>query len=148
MKIFVVGLNHRSAPLAVLEKLAFDPEQTLRALRELRKRFEESEFVLLSTCNRVGLDCAYNRMDPVVLDDLMKFLSEYHHLPWEEFQEYLYTHSDEDAVRHLLKVASSLDSLVVGEPQIIGQVKESYRLSWSTRRTRKTLNRAVDRAFC
>ena len=87
MKIFVLGLNHKSAPLDVLEKLAFDPEQTLRALKELKKRFEGSEFVLLSTCNRVELYCACNRMEPVAADDLMKFFSEFHNVPWEEFQE-------------------------------------------------------------
>ena len=147
MKIFVLGLNHKSAPLDVLEKLAFDPEQTLRALRELKKKFEGSEFVLLSTCNRVELYCACNRMEPVAADDLMKFFSEFHNVPWDEFQEYLYVHSDEDSVRHLLKVASSLDSLVVGEPQIIGQVKESYRIACSAGSTGKVLNRLFHCAF-
>ncbi len=147
MKIFVLGLNHKSAPLAILEKLAFDSEQTLRALKELKNRFQESEFVLLSTCNRVELYCACNRMDPEVVDDLMKFMSEFHHVPWEEFQEFLYIHSDEDSVRHLLKVASSLDSLVVGEAQIIGQVKESYRLACTAGSTGKVLNRLFHCAF-
>jgi glutamyl-tRNA reductase len=147
MKIFVVGLNYKSAPLAVLEKLAFDSEQTFRALGELKRRFEESEFVLLSTCNRVELYCACNRTDPMIVNDLMKFLSEFHHLPWEEFQEYLYIHSDEDSVRHLLKVTSSLDSLVVGEAQIIGQVKGSYRLACTAQSTGKVLNRLFHCAF-
>ena len=147
MKIFVLGLNHKSAPLAILENLAFDSEKTLRALRELKRRFEESEFVLLSTCNRVELYCACNRVEPVVVDDLTKFLSEFHHFPWEEFQEYLYVHSDEDAVRHLLKVTSSLDSLVVGEAQIIGQVKESYRFACTAQSTGKVLNRLFHCAF-
>ena len=147
MKIFVLGLNHKSAPLAVLEKLAFDAEQTLRALKLLKGRFEGAEFVLLSTCNRVELYCACNRLNPVVLDDLVKFLSEFHHTPSEKFQEYLYINSDEDAVRHLLKVASSLDSLVVGEGQIIGQVKESYRLACTAKSTGKVLNRLFHCAF-
>jgi glutamyl-tRNA reductase len=108
MKIFVLGLNHKSAPLAVLEKMTFDSEQVLWALRRLKSRFEGAEFVLLSTCNRVELYCACNRANPVVVDNLVKYLSEFHHIPSEEFQEYLYIHSDEDAVRHLLKVASSL----------------------------------------
>ena len=147
MKIFVSGLNHKSAPLAVLEKLAFDAEQTLHALRQLKSRFEEAEFVLLSTCNRVELYCACNRLNPVGMDDLVKFLSEFHHVPSEKFQEYLYIHSDEDAVRHLLKVASSLDSLIVGEGQIIGQVKESYRLACTAKSTGKVLNRLFHCAF-
>ncbi len=147
MKIFVLGLNHKSAPLDVLEKLAFDSEQTLRALRELKDRFKDSEFVLLSTCNRVELYCACKRTEPVAADDLMKFFSEFHNVPWEEFQEFLYMHSDEDSVRHLLKVASSLDSLVVGEPQIIGQVKESYRIACTAGSTGKVLNRLFHCAF-
>ncbi len=147
MKIFVLGLNHKSAPLAVLEKLAFDAEQTHKALRQLKSRFEEAEFVLLSTCNRVELYCACNRLNPVVVDDLVKFLSEFHHITSETFQEYLYIHSDEDSVRHLLKVSSSLDSLVVGEGQIIGQVKESYRLACTAKSTGKVLNRLFHCAF-
>jgi glutamyl-tRNA reductase len=147
MKIFVLGLNHKSAPLDVLEKLSFDTEQTLQALRQLKSRFEEAEFVLLSTCNRVELYCACKRLNPVVVDDLVKFLSEFHLVSPDEFQEYLYIHSDEDAVRHLLKVASSLDSLVVGEGQIIGQVKESYRFACTAESTGKVLNRLFHCAF-
>lgn len=147
MKIFVLGLNHKSAPLDVLEKLAFDPEQTARALKELKTGFEGSEFVLLSTCNRVELYCACSRKEPVTVDELMKFLSEFHNVPLDEFQEFLYVHSDEDSVRHLLKVSSSLDSLVVGEPQIIGQVKESYRIACSAAGTGKVLNRLFHCAF-
>ena len=147
MKIFVLGLNHKSAPLAIREKLSFDSEQTLEALRQLKSGFEESEFVLLSTCNRIELYCAGNRSDPLFVDELVKFLSEFHHVPWEEFHEYLYVHSDEDSVRHLLKVASSLDSLVVGEAQIIGQVKESYRLACTAGSTGKILNRLFHCAF-
>jgi glutamyl-tRNA reductase len=86
-------------------------------------------------------------MNPVVVDDLMKFLSEFHHIPRQEFQEYLYIHSDEDAVRHLLIVASSLDSLIVGEAQIIGQVKESYRLACTAQSTGKILNRLFHCSF-
>ena len=125
MKILVVGLNHKSAPIDVREKLAFDPEQVLRALRELKHRFGEAEFVLLSTCNRVELYCANKRVGGIDGETLAKFLSEFHGVRWEEFQEFLYIHEDEESIRHLLTVASSLDSLVVGEAQIIGQVKES-----------------------
>jgi glutamyl-tRNA reductase len=144
MKILVVGLNHKSAPIDVREKLAFDPEQVLRALRELKHRFGEAEFVLLSTCNRVELYCASRS---VGWEDLAKFLSEFHGVRWEEIQEYLYYYNDEDSVRHLLTVASSLDSLVVGEAQIIGQVKESYRLACIAKSTGKVLNRLFHCSF-
>ena len=147
MKILVVGLNHKSAPIDVREKLAFDPEQVLRALRELKHRFGEAEFVLLSTCNRVELYCASQHIDGIAGETLAKFLSEFHDVPWEEFQEFLYIHEDEESVRHLLTVTSSLDSLVVGEAQIIGQVKESYHLACSAKSTGKVLNRLFHCAF-
>ncbi len=147
MKILVVGLNHKSAPIDVREKLAFDPEQVLRALRELKHRFGEAEFVLLSTCNRVELYCASKRVGGVDGETLAKFLSEFHDVRWEEFQEFLYIYEDEESIRHLLTVASSLDSLVVGEAQIIGQVKESYRLACAAKSTGKVLNRLFHCAF-
>ncbi|MGB2809292.1 MAG: glutamyl-tRNA reductase [Sedimentisphaerales bacterium] len=147
MKILVVGLNHKSAPIDVREKLAFDPEQVLRALRELKHRFGEAEFVLLSTCNRVELYCASELAGGVSGEDLARFLSEFHGVRWEEFQEFLYIHEDEESARHLLTVASSLDSLVVGEAQIIGQVKESYRLACIAKSTGKVLNRLFHCAF-
>ena len=147
MKILVVGLNHKSAPIDVREKLAFDPEQVLRALRELKHRFGEAEFVLLSTCNRVELYCASKRIGGVDGETLAKFLSEFHRVRWEDFQEFLYIYEEEECVRHLLTVASSLDSLVVGEAQIIGQVKESYRLACAAKSTGKVLNRLFHCAF-
>ncbi|MHC4736430.1 MAG: glutamyl-tRNA reductase [Planctomycetota bacterium] len=147
MKILVVGLNHKSAPIDVREKLAFDAEQVLRALRELKHKFGEAEFVLLSTCNRVELYCASKRAGGVDGERLAKFLSEFHDVPWEEFQEFLYIYEDEESIRHLLTVASSLDSLVVGEAQIIGQVKEGYKLACAAKSTGKILNRLFHCAF-
>ena len=147
MKIVVVGLNHKSASIDIRERLAFDSEQTLRALRELKNRFCEAEFVLLSTCNRVELYCASKRMGGVMAGETAKFLSEFHNVALEEFEDFLYVHNEEDAVKHLLTVASSLDSMVVGEAQIIGQVKESYRLACAAKSTGKVLNRLFHCAF-
>ena len=113
MKIIVLGLNHKTAPLSIREKLAFDAEQVSEALKRLKSRFEESEFVLLSTCNRVELYCASSKKNPISEDELIKFLSEFHNIPRNEFQDFLYIHTEENVVRHLLKVASSLDSLIV-----------------------------------
>jgi len=147
MKIVVVGLNHKTAHIDIRERLAFDSEQTLRALRELKNRFCEAEFVLLSTCNRVELYCASKRMGGVMAREIAKFLSEFHNVALEEFEDFLYVHNEEDAVKHLLTVASSLDSMVVGEAQIIGQVKESYRLACAAKSTGKVLNRLFHCAF-
>jgi len=147
MKIVVLGLNHKSAPIEIREKLAFDTAQTIKALKELKDRFHEAEFVLLSTCNRVELYCASILSDEVTAENLSEFLSEFHNIPLEKFQESLYIYENEDSVRHLLTVASSLDSMVVGEAQIIAQVKESYQLACTAKSTGKVLNRLFHSAF-
>jgi len=149
MKIVVLGLNHKSAPIEIREKLAFDTTQTLRALKELKNRFHEAEFVLLSTCNRVELYCAskISESEEVTAEDLTEFLSDFHNIPIEKFQESLYAYENEDSVRHLLTVASSLDSMVVGEAQIIAQVKESYQLACTAKSAGKILNRLFHCAF-
>jgi glutamyl-tRNA reductase len=147
MKIVVLGLNHKTAPLEIREKLAFDAVQTTRALYELKKRFAQAEFVLLSTCNRVELYCAGKQCQGVKTTKLAEFFSEFHGIELDQFRQFLYAYEDEDAVRHLLTVASSLDSLVVGEAQIIGQVKESYKLACAAKTTGKTLNRLFHSAF-
>jgi len=147
MKIVVLGLNHKTAPIEIREKLAFDTVQTTKALCELKNRFRLAEFVLISTCNRVELYCADKRTGGADADDLAKFISEFHNVKLEKFAEFLYSYCDEDAVRHLLTVASSLDSMVVGEVQIIGQVKESYKLACAARSTGKILNHLFHCAF-
>jgi len=147
MKIVVLGLNHKTAPVEIREKLAFDTVETTRALCELKNRFRQAEFVLISTCNRVELYCVDKRAGGADADDLAKFISGFHNIKPEKFAEFLYSYSDEDAVRHLLTVASSLDSMVVGEAQIIGQVKEGYKLACATKSTGKILNRLFHCAF-
>ena len=147
MKILVLGLNHKTAPLEIREKLAFDTAETSRALCELKKRFGQAEFVLISTCNRVELYCAGKHCQGADAAKLAEFLSEFHNVELDKFRQFLYTYEDEEAIRHLLMVASSLDSLVVGEAQIIGQVKESYRLACAAKTTGKILNRLFHCAF-
>jgi glutamyl-tRNA reductase len=147
MKILVAGLNHKTAAVDIRERLAFDADKTLDALRELKSRFSEAEFVLLSTCNRVELYCACRRNGAIEAETITKFLSKFHNIDAAEFRPFMYFYSDDDAVRHLLTVASSLDSMVVGEPQIIGQVKDSYRLACSAGSTGKVLNRLFHCTF-
>ena len=147
MKITVAGLNHKSAPVDIRGKLAFDAAQTVTALRQLKSRFPAAEFVLLSTCNRVELYSAAERTAGPVAEDLAEFLSEFQDITLADFQNFLYVYSDADAVSHLLKVASSLDSMVVGEAQIVGQVKESYRLACAAKSTGKILNRLFHCSF-
>ena len=147
MKIVVLGLNHKTAPVEIREKLAFNAAGTTEALSALKKLFPKAEYVLISTCNRVELYCAGLHCQGANPDRLAKFLSEFHHIELEKFHPFLYVYENEDAVRHLLTVASSLDSLVVGEAEIIGQVKESYRLACAAKTTGKVLNRLFHSAF-
>jgi glutamyl-tRNA reductase len=146
MKIVSVGLNHKTAPVDIREKLAFDPAETIRALRLLKDRYQQAEFVLLSTCNRVELYCASSR-EAVEPEDLIRFLAEFHNIAARDFGYFLYIHVDAEAVSHLLTVASSMDSMVVGEVQIINQVKEAYRLACTAKSTGKILNRLFHCAF-
>ena len=147
MKIVVVGLNHKTAGIDIRERLAFDAGQVVSALRELKGRFPEAEFVLLSTCNRIELYSACKSTGGVDAETITGFFSEFHKVGLDDFRDFLYIHNDVDAARHLLTVASSLDSMVVGEAQIIAQVKESYRLACSAKSTGKVLNRLFHSAF-
>ncbi len=147
MKITVVGLNHKTAPVEIRERLAFDCEQLHQALSRLKDSFTGAEFVLLSTCNRVELYCARDRTSRLAGPGLAEFLAGFHGLQLKDFQQLLYSFEDEEAVRHLLSVASGLDSMVVGEEQIIAQVKQSYRLACEAKSTGKTLNRLFHNAF-
>jgi glutamyl-tRNA reductase len=147
MNIAVIGLSHKTAPVNIRERLAFDSAQTLKALRELKGKFSEVEFVLLSTCNRVELYVAGRSEDIIGVEKLIEFLAKFHNVRKEEFRDFIYVYKDEDAARHLLTVASSLDSMVVGEGQIINQVKEGYSLACEAGSTGKVLNRLFHRSF-
>ena len=147
MKIVVLGLNHKTAPVEIREKLAFDAAETSRALCKLKKRFGQTEYVLISTCNRVELYCAGKHCQGADTAELAEFFAEFHNIELDKFRQYLYAYENEEAVRHLLMVASSLDSLVVGEAQIIGQVKDSYKLACAAKTAGKTLNRLFHCAF-
>jgi glutamyl-tRNA reductase len=147
MKIVSIGLNHKSAPIDIREKLYFNTDQTCLAMAQLKKNFPDSEFVLVSTCNRVEIYCACKRTGGVEHEQIAKFLADFHHLDLNNFHELLYFYSDEDAVRHLLTVASGLDSMVLGEDQVLGQIKESYKLACAAKSTGKILNRLFHCAF-
>lgn len=128
-RLLLVGLNHTTAPLEVRERLAFTAEQQRNALGAFRTRFPESEVVLLSTCNRVELYIARPVHGHPRTEELASFLSEFHDVPADLFASHLYEHAERDAVEHLFSVASSLDSMVLGEHQILGQVRQAYELS-------------------
>ena len=127
MLVQVVGCSHHGTSIAVRERLAFTPEQTREALDQWRRVFPGVEAVLLSTCNRVEIYAATERQPEPALDQIANFLARFHGLDPADVMEHLYQYSDEAAVRHLFAVAASLDSMVLGEPQILAQVKQAYQ---------------------
>jgi len=123
----VVGCSHHNTAIEMREKLAFSPAQTREALDRWRRVFPRTEAVLLSTCNRVEIYSAGEANVEPSLEQAALFLAEFHGLDAKSVIQYLYLHNDEAAVRHLFTVASSLDSMVLGEPQILKQVKDAYQ---------------------
>src|SRR5262249_10132165 len=123
--IVVVGVSHRTAPVAIREALAFPKERLGEALTRMRTEARMTEAMILSTCNRVEL---YGREgEESSLENLTAFLCRFHGRQPEEMHEFVYRLGGEDAVRHAFRVAASLDSMVLGEPQILGQVKDAYQ---------------------
>src|SRR2546430_7850563 len=125
-RLLLLGLNHASAPLEVREKLAFTSQQRALALAALRQRFEGCEAVLLCTCNRVELYAARALHDRPRHDEMAAFLADVRGVPADQIKPHLYEKSERDVITHLFSVASSLDSMVIGETQILGQVREAY----------------------
>jgi len=125
MNLALVGLSHKTAPVEVREKLAISDAALPRALEALRERNGVREGLILSTCNRVEV-LAHGEPASDLDACLPHFLADYHGLPLTTIRPYLYHYRERDAVRHIFRVAASLDSMVVGEPQILGQVKTAY----------------------
>ena len=147
MKLQMVGLSHHTAGVQIRERLAFSKEQAIAALSRLRQRYPETEAVLLSTCNRVELYVASESADCPSHHDVASFLAEFHGLdPVEIFGE-LFERTGEDFVRHLFMVAASLDSMVVGEAQILAQVKQAYELATSVQSVGPLTNAAFQAAL-
>ena len=122
MQLFTFGINHQTAPLAVREQVAFNADGMENALRDLVDNGGAKEAAILSTCNRMELYC--NAEHP---EQAIDWLAQYHHLPRKDIDPYLYTLPREQAVKHSFRVASGLDSMLLGEPQILGQMKQAVR---------------------
>ena len=146
MNLLITGLNHRTAPVEVREKIAFSDAALERALDSLRTRPGFIEGMILSTCNRVEIAVtAEETVDPRY--GLEQFLAEAREVPRDWIAPYLYHHTGSDAIRHLFRVASSLDSMVVGEPQILGQLKAAYAVAKERGTVTGFLDLVVSRAF-
>ena len=146
MNLHTLGLNHDSAPVEVREKLAFSPSSVPVALSSFAQSFPSSEIVILSTCNRVEI-YATSKDDSLNKDTLLDFFSAFHELPKEEFADHMYHHQGINAVRHLFFVASSLNSGVLGETQIISQVKEAYQTATTAETTGSIINQLFQRSL-
>lgn len=144
MNLLAFGINHTTAPVAVRERVGFQPERLPDALRELVQSTGVAEAAILSTCNRTDLYCGLNEGSG---DDAIDWFERYHAMKAGEVRPYIYQHHEESAVRHIIRVASGLDSLVLGEPQILGQVKHAYRTAHESGTVGRTLGRLFQHTF-
>src|SRR3989338_966367 len=125
MEIITAGLNHKTASVKLREKISFSERELPSAYKVLLSLPFIQESLILSTCNRVELYAAVNNSEEGI-SQLKEFLSNYHRIPLEEFEKNLYVYQNKETLEHLFSVASGLDSMVIGETQILGQLKKAY----------------------
>jgi len=145
-EIVLIGINHKTAPVELRECIAFTENESESAVRELAGKAPIKEVLLFSTCNRVEVLVVTTDYTAAV-DVTKNYIAEANKIPRHEFEDSLYIHAGEEAVRHIFRVASSLDSMVVGEPQILGQVKDAYRMVTQVNASGVILNRLLHRTF-
>ena len=143
MRFQLIGLNHKSAPVEVRERLAIPESRLPEACKKLSQHPGIEEGMIISTCNRVELIANVQNGTA----DLRGFLKDYFQLDTTELEQHFYEYREQEAVRHIFRVASSLDSMVVGEPQILGQVKEAYATARAVGAVRAQLDQLLTRAF-
>lgn len=144
MSLFVLGLNHQTAPVELRERVSVSESLQAQALAALMRVPGVEQAVLLSTCNRTEI---YSHVAPEHEPGLARWLAEHHGIAPEALAGYLYQHQDEQAVRHLFRVASGLDSLIMGEPQILGQVKQAWALAHQQQSVHGVLDRLFQQTF-
>ncbi|MDK1023209.1 MAG: glutamyl-tRNA reductase [Gammaproteobacteria bacterium] len=144
MDLLAIGINHQTAPVSLREMIAFAPDQLFDALQSIQQVADLREIAILSTCNRTELYCATRQRDerPIV-----EWLCNYHDLPEHVLAPSMYKHWNEDAVLHLMRVASGLDSMVLGEPQILGQMKTAFSTAKSAETMGPQLNRLSQKTY-
>ena len=148
MEILIVGLSHKTAPLDIRETVSFSEKNMEEGIRALVSCPSVSEGLIVSTCNRVEIYTAVSKKKvDEATDEIIDFLSEHHNVPREKLDPHMYTMIGEECVGHIFRVASSLDSMVVGEPQILGQVKDAFGCAANAQATGNILNRLLHKAF-
>ncbi len=144
-KIILIGVNHKTAPVELREKLSFSSDETLAALEQLKQDARIKEALVISTCNRIEILYVPESGDQI--EEMIQFISVHKHLAVTDFRSSLYIHEDDAAIRHIFCVAASLDSMMVGEPQILGQVKQAYKAAVTVGAPGVLLNRMMHKAF-
>lgn len=144
MPIVAFGINHKTAPIEIREKVSFSPERMDEALKDLVACPAINEAAILSTCNRTEIYCGLEQLDG---EQLISWLANFHGLEADQIRDYTYVYPDSDAIRHLLRVSSGLDSLVLGEPQILGQIKDAYNKACDSGTTARLLGRLFQHTF-
>ncbi len=146
MNIVIVGLSHKTAPIDIREKVAFSPTAMEEPLHQVLALPAVSEAVIVSTCNRVEL-YVISRQTDAAITEIKKFLADFHNLDLEILERHLYDFEGVAAIQHALRVASSLDSMMIGEPQILGQIKTAYGYACEYKTVGLILNRFMNKAF-
>jgi glutamyl-tRNA reductase len=147
MSIILIGISHKTAPVGLREQLAFNESSIPEALAELVDHQTLDEAIIISTCNRVEIIASTPASTQEGFERLLKFLCQHHKIQPESLDGHLYRRADAEAIRHIFRVAASLDSMVVGESQILGQVKEAYRLAAEAGAVGRVLGQLMDRAI-
>src|SRR5258706_14589733 len=142
MQLFAFGINHQTAPLALREQVVFSAENLVQALRDLVDRNPVKEAAIISTCNRTEVYC-----DTAEPRQALRWLADYHQLKTQHLDPYVYQLPREHAVKHAFRVASGLDSMVLGEPQILGQFKQAVRTAQAAGTLGLLLNKLFQRTF-
>ena len=146
VNLILVGVNHKTTPVEIREKLAFTKGKIEESVDRLFNFPEIIEHTILSTCNRVEIYARANCQDSGI-DSIKRFICDFHGLSPVELEDHFYIYRNEEAVEHLFRVSSSLDSMVLGEAQILGQVKDAYSLAKDLRSTGLVLNQLFEKAF-
>jgi len=142
MSLVALGINHKTASVSLREQIAFSPDQMVAALEQLKSFNNQSEAVVVSTCNRTELYCHH-----IQAQQLIDWLQQFHDVDKKALESSLYIHQGVDAVAHLMRVSCGLDSLVLGEPQILGQIKQAYSTAKAAGSISQTLDKLFQRTF-
>lgn len=144
MNLILIGTNHNIASVNIREQISFNEKKSVEAMKKLLQNKNITGIVILSTCNRVELYCSVKKINS---DELLDFLKNFHNINIDNFKRYFYIYQNQKVISHLVSVAAGLDSMLIGEPQIFGQVKAAYKLSLEANTISKELNTIFQRAI-